>query len=210
MKRLIPLLLLAAFAFAGCEKDPDMGDVDNQYLVYTNYDKQAKFSMFKTYYMPDSILIIGNTAKPEYWKGAEAADILNAYATNLQARGFTVATSKETADLGLQVSYIKSTHYFTDYGQPEWWWNYPGYWGSNYWGNWGGWYYPYAVNYSYTTNSFVTELLNLTAEEGASKKIPILWTSYMSGLAYSSSVNKTLAVNGVNQAFKQSPYLTNK
>lgn len=210
MKRLIPALLLAVFAFAACEKDPDMGKVDSQYLVYTNYDKQANFKKFSSYYLPDSILIIGNSAKPEYWKGAEAADILNAYATNLQARGYTEAPDKASATLGIQVSYIMSTHYFTDYGQGEWWWNYPGYWGSDYWGNWGGWYYPYAVNYSYTTNSFITEMVDLTVEEGTSKKLPVVWTSYMSGLAYSSSVNKTLAVNGVNQAFKQSPYLTNK
>lgn len=210
MKRLIPVLLLAAFAFASCEKDPDMDKMDNEYLVYTNYDKQANFKQFSTYYLPDSILIIGNTEKPEYWKGAEAADILAAYATNLEARGYTAATSKATADLGVQVSYIKSTYYFTDYGQSEWWWNYPGYWGSNYWGNWGGWYYPYAVNYNYTTNSFLTEIINLTVEEGTTKKIPVLWTSYMNGLAYSSAVNKKLAINGVNQAFKQSPYLTKK
>lgn len=210
MKRLIPALLLAVFAFAGCEKDPDMGKMDNQYLVYTNYDKQADFKKFNTYYLPDSILVIGNSAKPEYWKGAEASEILNAYAMNLKARGFMPAADKESANLGIQVSYVMSTYYFTDYGQPEWWWGYPGYWGSGYWGNWGGWYYPYAVNYSYATNSFITEMVDLTAEEGAGKKLPVVWTSYMSGLAYSSSVNKTLAVNGVNQAFKQSPYLTNK
>lgn len=210
MKRLIPALLVAVFAFAACEKDPDMGKVDSQYLVYTNYDKQADFNKFSTYYLPDSILIIGNSAKPEYWKGAEAADILNAYSQNLEARGFMPAADKESADLGVQVSYVMSTYYFTDYGQPEWWWGYPGYWGSGYWGDWNGWYYPYAVNYSYSTNSFITELLDLTVAEGAGKKLPVVWTSYMSGLAYSSSVNKTLAVNGVNQAFKQSPYLTNK
>lgn len=210
MKRLIPALLLAVFAFAACEKDPDMGKMDNQYLVYTNYDKQADFKKFSTYYLPDSILIIGNSAKPEYWKGAEASKILDAYEMNLQARGFMPAPDKESANLGIQVSYVMSTYYFTDYGQSEWWWGYPGYWGSGYWGNWGGWYYPYAVNYSYSTNSFITEMVDLTAEEGTSKKLPVVWTSYMSGLAYSSSVNETLAVNGVNQAFKQSPYLTNK
>ncbi|MBP6065071.1 MAG: DUF4136 domain-containing protein [Bacteroides sp.] len=160
--------------------------------------------------MPDSILLIGNSAKPEYWKGAEADEILNAYAKNLEARGYTPAPNKEKATLGVQVSYIKSTYYFTDYGRPEWWWDYPGYWGSNYWGNWGGWYYPYAVSYSFSTNSFISEIVDLTAAEGSGKKIPVLWTSYMSGIKYSTSVNKVLAVNGVNQAFTQSPYLTNK
>ena len=75
----------------------------------------------------------------------------------------------------------------------------------------GGWYYPYAVNYSYSTGSFISELLNLEAPQGQSEKLPVLWTSYMSGLlSGSTSVNTKLAVQGVNQAFTQSTYLTNK
>ena len=97
--------------------------------------------------------------------------------------GYVRTDNREDADLGLQVSYVKSTYYFTDYGRPEWWWNYPGYWDAPYWGNWGGWYYPYAVNYAYSTGSFITELLNLDAPQGEKEKLPVLWTSYMSGKA---------------------------
>ena len=42
MKRLIPILL-AVFAFAACEKDPDMDKLDNDYLV-----KQQKLSSMRT------------------------------------------------------------------------------------------------------------------------------------------------------------------
>ena len=35
MKKLIPILL-AVFALASCEKDSDMGKLDNNYLVYTD------------------------------------------------------------------------------------------------------------------------------------------------------------------------------
>lgn len=75
-------------------------------------------------------------------------------------------------------------------------------------GNWGGWYYPYAVNYAYSTGSFITELLNLDAPQGEKEKLPVLWTSYMSGLlSGSTSFNTKMAVEGVNQAFTQSAYL---
>ena len=78
-------------------------------------------------------------------------------------------------------------------------------------GNWGGWYYPYAVTYTYSTGSFITELLNLEATQGEKEKLPILWTSYMSGLlSGSTAVNTKLAIEGVNQAYTQSSYLTNK
>ena len=57
----------------------------------------------------------------------------------------------------------------------------------------------------------ISELLNLEAPQGQSEKLPVLWTSYMSGLlSGSTSVNTKLAVQGVNQAFTQSTYLTNK
>ena len=127
-------------------------------------------------------------------------------------RGYSRVTNKEEADLGLQISYVKNTYVYTDYGYPEWWWGYPGYWDVPYWGNWGGgWYYPYVVNYSFSTGSFVTELLNLDAVQGQTEKLPILWTAYMSGmLSGSTDVNVQLATQAVAQAFSQSTYLTNK
>ena len=210
MKRLIPILL-AVFAFAACEKDPDMDKLDNDYLVYTNYDKKADFKQFSTYYIPDSVLVIGDKKDPEYWKGEAAEAIINAYKENLNSKGFTYTDNKDADDLGIQVSYVQSTYYFTDYGHPEWWWNYPGYWDAPYWGNWGGWYYPYVVNYSITTNSFLTEIMNLKAPEGEKQKLPVLWSSFLSGPAsYSGKVNQTLVVRAINQSFAQSPYLTNK
>lgn len=210
MKKLIPLLL-AVFAFAACEKDPDMDKLDNDYLVYTNYDKKADFKMFTSYYIPDSVMIISDKAEPEYWKGAAASGIIEAYKADLNSRGYVYTADKDAADLGVQVSYILNTYYFTSYGQSEWWWGYPGYWGWDYWGNWGGWYYPYAVNYSISSNSFLTEILNLKAPEGDKQKLPILWTSYLSGpVDYAGNVNQAMVVKAINQSFAQSPYLTNK
>lgn len=211
MKKLIPLLM-AVFAFTACEKDADNSELDDAFVVYTNYDKGANFKQFQTYYLPDSILIIGDKDKTEYWKDSNAQQVLATYVSNMSNRGYVRVNNREEADLGLQVSYIKNTYVFTDYGYPEWWWGYPGYWDVPYWGNWGGgWYYPYAVDYSYSTGSFLTELLNLEAAQGQNAKLPVLWTAYMSGLlSNSTEVNVNLSVQAVNQAFSQSTYLTNK
>ncbi|KXT32321.1 hypothetical protein HMPREF2534_04140 [Bacteroides thetaiotaomicron] len=188
-----------------------MGKLDDNYLVYTNYDKQANFKDFSTFYLADKILVISDSKEPEYLEGEGAEQILAAYTENMEAKGYQPAADKESADLGIQVSYIASTYYFTGYTQPEWWWGYPGYWGPSYWGNWGGWYYPYAVTYSYSTNSFITEMVNLKADEGEGKKLPVVWTSYLTGFETGSkAINRTLAIEAVNQSFTQSPYLTNK
>lgn len=208
MKKVFPILLMTAAVFASCEKEADSDQLDNKFVVYTNYDKSANFGSFSTYYLPDSILIIGDKQEAEYWQDENAQKIITAYATNMDSRGYVRTYNKEEANFGLQVSYVKSTYYVTNYGQPEWWWGYPGYWGTPYWGNWGDWYYPYAVTYSYSTGSFLTELLNLEAPQGQTEKLPVLWTAYMSGLlSGSTSVNVNLAVQAVNQAFTQSTYL---
>jgi hypothetical protein len=211
MKKLIPLLFAGLF-LASCEKDADTDKLDHQFAVYTNYDKDVDFKQFQTYYLPDSILIIGDKDKTEYWNDANAQRIIDTYVFNMDNRGFLRVTERENADLGLQVSYVKNTYVYTDYGYPEWWWGYPGYWDAPYCGNWGrGWYYPYAVSYSYSTGSFLTEALNLNAAQGQNAKLPIIWSAYMSGLlSGSTDTNVELATKAVSQAFTQSPYLTNK
>lgn len=93
-----------------CEKDPDMDKLDNEYLVFTSHDTSTKFNDFSTYYIPDSILIIGDKKDPEYWKDENAQTIINAFKTKMNAAGYT-AVDKDDADLGLQVSYVASTYY---------------------------------------------------------------------------------------------------
>ena len=204
MKKLVPILI-AVFAFMSCEKDPDLSKLDNDYLVFTNYDKKADFKSFATYYLPDSVMVIGDKEKPEYWTGDNAEAIIQAYVTNMNSRGYTRVIDKEDADLGLQVSYVASTYYFTYYNNSynNWWWGYPGY-----WGNWGSWYYPYPITYSYTTGSLLTDMINLDAPQGEKEKLPVIWNSFISGLLTSSNkINMNYTVRGINQAFTQSPYI---
>ncbi len=207
MKRLIPILL-AVFAFAACEKDPDLNKLDNDYLVYTSYDTSANFSEASTYYLAENILVVSSSDETKYLTGTSAEAILAAIKAKMEAAGYTAAATEDAADLGVQVSYVQSTYYFTDYGYPSWGWGnggyWPGYWG-NYWG--GGFYYPYSLTYSLTTNSFITEIVDLMATKGTTAKLPVWWTAYMVAPAYSSSIDATLAVKGVNQAFAQSTYI---
>lgn len=209
MKKLIPILL-AVFALVSCEKDPDMDKLDNEYLVFTSHDTSAKFSNYSTYYVPDSILIIGDKKEPEYWKDENAMTIIKAYVAKMNAAGYTRTQMKDQADLGLQLSYVASTYFFTGYYNNSAWWNYyPGYWYTGYWGNWGGgWYYPYPITYSYSTGSLLADLINLKAPEGSKEKLPVIWNAYISGLlGNSGSLNVNRTVTAVNQAFTQSPYL---
>ncbi len=63
-----------------------MGKLDDNYLVYTNYDKQANFKDFSTFYLADKILVISDSKEPEYLEGEGAEQILAAYTENMEAK----------------------------------------------------------------------------------------------------------------------------
>lgn len=189
-----------------------MDKLDNDFVVFTNYDKNTNFGVFSTYYVPDSVLLISSSAKAEYWTDANADQIVNTFVAQMSARGYQRVDDKLDADLGLQISYVESTNYFYDYNStPYWWWGYPGYWYPGYWGTgWGDWYYPYPVIYSYSVGSLLTEMVDLTKtpNPGAKEKLPVVWTAYMSGLlSGNSQFNMQLTVRAIEQAFAQSSYI---
>ena len=209
MKRLIPILL-AVFAFAACEKDPDLNKLADKYLVYTSEASTAAFSTVSTYYLADTILVATSSEKTEALTGTGAEDYLNAIATIMNARGYTLATTKDDADLAVSVTYLQSTYYFSNYGYQNW--NSLGNWWGNWWGNYWGWgsgfYYPYAMNYSLTTNSFIVDIAYQGATTTSSTtKVPVWWTAYMVAPTYANSINYPLAIQGVQQAFSQSAYI---
>ena len=207
MKKLI-YVLIAVFALTSCREDPDLGDLSSDFLVFTNYDGKADFNRFTRYYMPDSVMVIGDTKDPEYWTGSKAADILKAYEDNMQACGYVRTDDKSEADVGLQISYVQSVAYFVDYRNPYWWNEYPGYWLPGYWGDWGYWYYPYPVVYSYSVGSLLTEMVDLSTSPSADRKLTVVWNSFLSGLlSGSDAFNMELTVRAINQSFVQSPYL---
>ena len=207
MKKLI-YVLIAVFALTSCREDPDLGDLSSDFLVFTNYDGKADFNRFTRYYMPDSVMVIGDTKDPEYWTGSKAADILKAYEDNMQACGYVRTDDKSEADVGLQISYVQSVADFVDYRNPYWWNEYPGYWLPGYWGDWGYWYYPYPVVYSYSVGSLLTEMVDLSTSPSADRKLTVVWNSFLSGLlSGSDAFNMELTVRAINQSFVQSPYL---
>lgn len=205
MKRLAILSsAVLCMLFASCQKDPDTDRLDNDYLVYTNYDADTDFKSFNTFHVIDSILIIDNNSKNEYWNNSNSQKIVNAYATKLQSVGYTPVESVDEADVVLQLSYINTTYYFTSLGTGPWWNSYPGYWN---WGGW-GWYYPYSFTYSYSTGSIIGELVNTNAPTPQYDKLTVVWNSYICGLLNGNNLSLSRTMEAVDQAFKQSPYLT--
>ena len=208
MKRILIFSTLALLA-AACQKEPYPQDGDSEYLVYTEPAKNVNFADFQTFDIADSLLIIGQSEKPQYSQSNNALALIQAYRTNMEKAGYIYTPSNPDADLGIQLTYVIKTERYVQYynNDPYWWLDYPGYWPSGYWGNWYGWYYPYPVTYTYTTNAFLAEMVDLNTEEGQALKI--IWSCYIGGPAgYSTQDDINNMKNSVDQAFAQSPYLT--
>ena len=208
MKRILIFSTLALLAVA-CHKEPYPQDADAEYLVYTQPAKDVDFASYMTFDIADSLLVIGQSEKPQYSQSNNALALIQAYRTNMEKAGYIYTPSNPDADLGIQLTYIIKTERYVQYynGDPYWWLDYPGYWPAGYWGDWTGWYYPYPVVYSYTTNALIADIVDLTAGE-ENGKLKIIWSCYIGGPA-SSSINydvKRMSA-AVDQAFAQSPYI---
>jgi len=211
MKKYLFIGLMAVLA-TSCEKDPDLSKLDNNFTVYTNYDSKTNFNDFKTYCLPDSILLIGQGMKAEYWKDENAQEIIKQVADEMDTRGYTRVKVIKNANIGLQLSFTRQTTQII--GTGGWygggWYN--GWWGPGYWGPyWNDWYYPYPVSYSYDTNALIIEMVDLTSKEegGENKQLPVVWYASASGYSYGNGkTNLLFLLDGVDQAFAQSDYIT--
>ena len=108
---LLPLLTLL---LAACEQNPDTDKLDDDYLVYTNYDKNADYSAINTFYAIDSILLITNENKPTYWNNASSQKIIDEFRKNMADYGYVEVDVPEEADAILQLSYVSTTYYYYD------------------------------------------------------------------------------------------------
>ncbi len=207
MKKIL-LFSAVVLMIAACHKEP-YRDSDNEYLVYTSPGENVDFAQFKTFYVADSLLVIGQGDKPVYSKSQAAKNLILALRSNMENRGFVFTTDQAGADLGVQMTYIiKTERYVKYYDTPYWWLDYPGYWPSGYWGNWHGYYYPRPAVYSYTSNALLTDIVDLKDMQSEDTPLEILWSSYIGGPAGSSYQGDVKRMqDSITQAFKQSPYL---
>lgn len=198
---------IAALFLAACEKDPDMGELDTDLVVYTNHDNSVDFSQYATYYLPDSILEAGSV-RASYWTDENAQTLIDEVESQMTRLGYqriTDPSQKDEADVGIQLSYLAQTNTVISGGYWNGWWD-PFYWG----GYWGGWYYPYPVTYSYDTQALILEMADLTGRDNEEQRsIPVVWYASASGFQFGNNrVNMQLLTEGINQAFSQSAYLS--
>ena len=195
-----------AISLVSCVKQPDIDELDAKFYVLTNYDSEADFSQYTSVYVVDSIAIIsGDNNDPDRVDDDYATAVLQELNDQLSLAGYTLTTNKDEADLVMTSALIKST-YIGYY--PGYWWGYPGYWDPGYWGYPGyDYYYPsYGYYYTYDSGTLIFELLDLKNTDDVNMTIPVPWSVSMGDVFYVLNP-KNEAVEGIQQAFDQSPYI---
>lgn len=193
---------------AACHKEP-YGNDDNEYLVYTTPGKDVNFAPYKTYYIADSLLVMDSSDKPQYSQSGDALELIERVRNNMDDYGYVYTSDRDEADLGVQMTFVVKTERFVKYyNNPYWWLDYPGYWLPGFWGDWYGFYYPYPISYTYSTNALIIDMVNLNSPQGKDEKLEVIWSSYIGGPAgYSLSSDIDRMEDSIDQAFVQSPYL---
>ena len=217
-KLLLKIAVLSGIivAFAGCYPGGAEYTSDTD-IVITDYDEDFDFKSINTYYLADSINhIVPEGDEPDY----SLDDFINGeLERNLDNLGWTRldSTSTEEPDVAIVVATTK-IQYYNIYSMP-WYpgWGWGWYWKSTdetqYWGYPGyGWGYPwYGSTYvtSYETGTIAWNLFDPDNVDEDDEVIYLSWVGAINGVLGSSTSNtKDRISRGIDQAFRQSPYLS--
>jgi hypothetical protein len=207
-------LMLIALGVTACYPGDDISYSDLD-LLATAYDVNTDFASLSTYYMPDSVVHLKDTADP--LSNVDLTHdfdgfILDKVRSNMSAYGYTAEEhpSVNRPDIYLTVSVMGTKNINVYYYYPYYWdWGWGWYYKStDYW----GWYYPpgWGGTYvtSYTVGTLVMTMHDVRNATQATDTIPTIWTGSANGLLGSSKANAQDRIEyNIDQAFKQSPYL---
>lgn len=208
---------------AGCFSYPDSSERLDDDVVFTGHAKGQDFSNFKTFAI-DPIVHVADVAADNKVSTSDADtrlsdDVVNHVSQLLEGRGFQRVQATEDPDLGVSITGITGEQAGAVTG---------GYWSSYYSAYWGfpgySYYYPYSVAYTYQTGSLVIDIADLAAGRSLLEQamampddtgpggLGVVWgmVAYRAYVPDDQQGRVDAATSAIDQAFKQSPYLTRK
>jgi len=191
----VPLLMMLS-CYPG-----EITSIEELDIVGTIYNPKLDYSKFNSYVLPDTIAVIDDRTPPgdQPLTPQFEALILQTIESRMTDLGYTRVDSLAAPDVGLAVGIVLSEQYVITGG---------GYWGCGYYPYYPCWGYypPVATTTSYETGTLLMDMLDFTTT--AQDTLPIVWQGAINGLASSkSSLNESRIIDGINQSYKQSPYL---
>ena len=207
---------------AACASPPPSDELLSEPVTITQKAPNTDFSVYRTFFIRPTIANVTDSSTTATVDASIANPILDAIKKNMTDRGYKEAANKSDADLEMQSLYlntISSTAYCYSWYDPYYW-GYPAY--S---------YYPYYGGCSSTvwrSGMLVTVIVDATkavahptglavtlvgdagqprqdaAKPPGSTQLPGVWASAVYAIALDSGT----AIQGINESFTQSPYLT--
>lgn len=201
------LVTIILLSLDGCRTEPDAEKLLDEFVVATNFDPDADFNAYVTYAIPtDTIGFVSNSSSDTIIVSSESdfpKPVLRTIRENLNARGYTEVARSQNPDLGINVLVVNDFNVFQQVIYPGY--NYPGNYYSGYYGYGSWYYYPYIQTTAYNTGVLIIEMVDLR-NRTADNKVKVIWDAYM-GDVYNTFDLIPQAVDGINQAFIQSPFL---
>jgi hypothetical protein len=207
MKKYLHVLIIGALSLWACHPEPDAGELLDEFVVATNYDTDADFNTYSTYAIPaDTIGFISNTSNDTIIVASRSEfprPVLKTIQSNFNERGYVQVARNQNPDLGINVLVVNDFNVFQQVIYPGY--NYPGNYYSGYYGYGSWYYYPYVQTTAYNTGVLIIEIVDLK-NRTPDNKVKVVWDAYM-GDVYNTFDLIPQAIDGINQAFTQSPFI---
>ncbi len=189
---------------AGCHPE-QMSGSDPYDSIVTVADTLASFSTFAKFYIPDSVVHIVPAGGSDNIAHTYDSVIVTQIALNMTARGYKQTLVIDSAEVTLHPMVTLKDNY--DYSAADWcllWgWAYP--WACTSWVPG----YPPGLDFTYSTGTLLIPMADLRAGTPPASTPPVIWFAAINGVV-SGTASNTLEgqiIDGINQAFVQSPYI---
>jgi hypothetical protein len=196
---------LAAVLLGACHPEPEPQELYDELVISTNYDPNANFGAYVTYALPTDTIGLSSNSTSDTILVAKASDyprpVLQAIESAMNERGYKRVGRNENPDLGMNVFVVTDINVFQQVVYPNPYYSgYGGYYGySSYY------YYPYINTYVSHTGALIIEMVDLK-NKTTDNKVKVVWNAYL-GDVYGTINLIDESVSGIDQAFKQSPYI---
>ena len=194
-------LLLPASA---CTEHSILG-TDNVGWVTTLVDTTTTaIESARTFALPDTIVELRGQAGLSHAADHEIAASVRAHFVGLGWREVPLGSS-EVPDVVIVLGALSQTEVGVIY--PDWFgaWGWLPYWGPAADPTW-IWGVPAGVPYVFEVGTLVITMVDLRTPREVTKEVPLLWVASINAVL-NGTANLPRALNGIDQAFKQSPYL---
>ncbi|GAB3540362.1 DUF4136 domain-containing protein [Spirosoma fluminis] len=184
----------------------DLSPADNPVYI-TNYDRSVNFSQYRTFSLPDSVVIESNTGY-QTSLGTVESRFISGVANALTSRGFQRTNQGQTADLGVAV--IRVNNRYTGVGVDPYGSYYSNYWYGGGFGGFGGYspYYPSYYTYQVSDRYWEIQIVDLKNRPATgTNQQPQLNVIYDATIRGTDVPNAEAVDQALTAIFNQSPYL---